>query len=250
MRPPAVPETVGNILTAFALGFDSADLAEQAKSIANRYHFYIDQHKRPRLQLTHQGLVLLIDKFSPLKVDFNPFILPSRAANRHGLLRACKLKPSMTLIDLTAGWGQDAGLIAQQGARVTMLERQPIMAALLEDGLERASPSRLALTCVHQDALTYLTQLAAEDYPEIIYLDPMHPQRQKSALVKKDMQALQQLLGPDDDAKALLATALACATVKVVVKWPQRLPPLHPPDASIPGKTVRFDLYARKIAKI
>ena len=77
----------------------------------------------------------------------------------------------------------------------------------------------------------------------------MHPTRQKSALVKKDMQALQQLLGADDDVCALLALAIKRAKHRVVVKWPQRLPALLDPDLSVPGKTVRFDIYFNRLER-
>ena len=77
----------------------------------------------------------------------------------------------------------------------------------------------------------------------MIYIDPMHPLRQKSALVKKDMQALQQLIGADEDAYELIQLAIARARQRVVVKWPQHLQPLLPPTLNICGKTVRFDVY-------
>ena len=71
----------------------------------------------------------------------------------------------------------------------------------------------------------------------------MHPERQKSALVKKDMQALQQIIGADDDAEKLIKLAITRTKNRVVVKWPQRLAPLIKPNYSLNGKTVRFDVY-------
>ncbi|MGV3740042.1 MAG: class I SAM-dependent methyltransferase [Gammaproteobacteria bacterium] len=204
------------------------------------HHFHIDQETLPRLQLTAQGLVLLMPKFSPLMVDFNITIPLDK---KHALIRACKPTPGMTIMDVTAGWGRDAALLAHYGAKIIMVERQPIMAALLADGLKRLVPGRLDLSCIHQDAFRYLEQLSSEEYPDVIYIDPMHPERQKTALVKKDMQALQQLLGPDANVAALLALAKTKAKKKVIIKWPQRLPALSPPNASFEGKTVRFDMY-------
>ena len=228
---------------SFPLGFDTEDLAPQAREIATQFPLTLDQQSLPRLQLTKRGLVLLIDKFSPLMVDFSPLLVQRRLDKTHGLIRACKPAASMTVLDVTAGWGRDAGLLAQYGAQVLMLERQPVMAALLADGLQRLPPNTLTLACIHQDALIYLSQLEPSDYPDVIYIDPMHPERHKSALVKKDMQALQQLFGPDQDAPDLLNLAVTRAKKRVVVKWPQRLVPLKTPDSSIPGKTVRFDVY-------
>lgn len=230
--------------TIIPIGFDTEELSSQARALARQYTFTINQNELPRLQVTKRGLVLLLDKFSPLRVDFNALLVQRRLDKTHGLIRACKPTPGMTIVDVTAGWGRDAGLLAQYGAQIIMLERQPIMAALLVDGLQRLPANTLALSCIHQDALQYLSQLAPEDYPDVIYIDPMHPERQKSALVKKDMQALQQLFGPDLDAQALLALALTKVKKRVVVKWPQRLAPMRQPHSSIPGKTVRFDVYS------
>ena len=44
---------------------------------------------------------------------------------------------------------------------------------------------------------------AAGFYPDVVYLDPMFPHRQKSALVKKDARVFQSLV-VDLDADALL----------------------------------------------
>jgi 16S rRNA (guanine1516-N2)-methyltransferase len=228
------------MLTTFPLGFDAPELRTQATNLIEQYGFYLDQHKLPRLQLTQSGLVLLMDTFLPLKVEFNARQSKDKT---HGLVRACKPQAGMTILDVTAGWGRDAGLLAQQGATVIMLERQAIMAALLQDGLQRLGPEVLKLSCIHTYAMAYLNQLSSNRYPDVIYIDPMHPERQKSALVKKDMQALQQLFGPDDNVEELLTLARTKAKSRVVLKWPQRLPSLHPPTMSIPGKTVRFDVY-------
>jgi len=225
------------------IGFDAEDLAPQAEAIAMRYGLRISQHTLPRLQLTKQGLVLLVDTFSPLSVDLNAQLGKRRLDKTHGLIRACKPEPGMTILDVTAGWGRDAALLAQYGAKLILLERQPIMAALLADGLRRLVPHTLDISCFHQDAQIYLQDLSPQHYPDVIYIDPMHPARLKTALVKKDMQALQQLFGPDIDAQELLTLSLFKSKKRVVLKWPQRLPSLRQPQMSIEGKTVRFDIW-------
>ena len=164
-------------------------------------------------------------------------------------MRACKPIKGLHILDATAGWGRDAALLASFGAEVLMVERQPVLASLLADGLSRLSDDsavKKRLSLVGIDAKKYLQELTPADYPDVIYIDPMHPVRQKSALVKKDMQALQQFIGADDDAGELLSIAITRARQKVVVKWPQRLAPLLPPNQSFGGKTVRFDVYISK----
>ena len=81
--------------------------------------------------------------------------------------------------------------------------------------------------------------------PEVIYLDPMFPHKEKSALVKKDMQILQDIAEQDTDADALLHLALTIATNRVVVKRPSTAAFLADikPQPSIKTKKHRFDIY-------
>ena len=230
------------------VGYDTNALQARAKIVAEHFNLPLDNQHLPRLCVTTDKLVLLLDHFSPLFVDFNPKLWQRRRdeGKKQGLVRACKPAKGIRILDATAGWGRDAAVLASFGAEVLMLEREPIMAALLEDGLNRLalqSTDTMALSLLPIDAKHYLETLSAVDYPDVIYIDPMHPLRQKSALVKKDMQALQQLIGADTDALDLIQLAITKAKQRVVVKWPQRLAALLRPDNSINGKTVRFDIY-------
>ena len=228
----------------FAVGYDTNELLERAKALAAEFHFTINNEILPRLQVTAEKLVLMSDTFSPLHVDFTPFALQRRRdeGKKQGLVRACKPTKGLRVLDATAGWGRDAAVLASFGADVLMLERQPMMAALLADALLHAD-KRLVFSLRHIDARSYLQNLSPDEYPDVIYIDPMHPERQKSALVKKDMQVLQTLFGADEDAQALIELAKTRARQRVVVKWPQRLTALVPPSFSLDGKTVRFDVY-------
>ena len=129
-----------------------------------------------------------------------------------------------------------------------MVERSPVVAALLEDGLRRladAAPelySRFALVHGHSPDVMKNWQ---GDVIDAIYLDPMFPHRKKSALVKKEMRLFQQLLGPDEDADELLAPARALAKKRVVVKRPNAADVLAgvQPSMAITSKKHRFDVY-------
>ncbi len=229
-----------------AIGFETELLSERAQALATQLNLVVDNHVLPRLSVTAEKLVLLVDNFAPLFADFSHSAWQKRrdAGKKQGLVRACKPTKGTRILDATAGWGRDAAVLASFGAEVIMLERQPVMAALLADGLSRLpAHSPLSMTLLNRDAKEYLQALMTENYPDVIYIDPMHPLRQKSALVKKDMQALQQLIGADNDASDLIKLALTRAKQRVVVKWPQRLPALLPPSTTIEGKTVRFDVY-------
>lgn len=236
------------MLAVTAVGYETDMLREQAEGLAIQLKLIVDNQILPRLCVTPSQLVLLTEGFAPLSVNFDEEYGKKRRheGKNQGLIRACAPKNGMKMIDATAGWGRDALLLASFGAKVCMIERQPIIAALLADGLERLkedSPLKNTLSLVCADAKSYLNGLAAEDYPDVIYIDPMHPARQKSALVKKNMQALQQLIGPEEDADQLIDMAMVRAKRRVVVKWPQRNTSLRVPSWSIPGKTVRFDVY-------
>lgn len=230
----------------FPLSFD-AGFNSEAEELASRYGFLLTTEDTvPRLNLSRQGLELFTAKFKPLILDFTASNLQKRVQQSQGLLKACKPSKNLQVIDATAGLGRDAFILASSGADVLMLERNPVLAALLADAIgrfENISETSGSFAVMHVDAKDYLTKLPAENYPDVIYIDPMHPERKKSALVKKEMQILQEVIGPDQDANALLATAITVAKQRVVMKWPQKSSPLLTPKYSINGTTVRFDVY-------
>jgi 16S rRNA (guanine1516-N2)-methyltransferase len=174
------------------------------------------------------------------------------------IARAVGLQPGVrpSVLDATAGLGRDAFVLAQLGCALTLIERQPLIAALLEDGLQRAlgDPQVAAIVermrLVSGDAIA-LMQAWTGDSPQVIYLDPMFPQREKSALVKKEMRLFRALAGDDDDAPELLAAALALAANRVVVKRPRKAPAVAgaTPGYTLEGKSSRFDIYPKRALK-
>ncbi len=155
-----------------------------------------------------------------------------------------------TVVDATAGLGRDAFVLASLGCKVTLIERSPVVAALLQDGLTRAAQDpeigpwvRERMQLLQGPAVE--TLLALTERPEVIYLDPMFPHKQKSALVKKEMRVFQSLVGADLDADALLPAALRMADKRVVVKRPDYAGWLneHKPSMAIETKSNRFDVY-------
>lgn len=176
------------------------------------------------------------------------------------IAKACGLhkKRDLTILDATAGLGRDAFVLASLGASVTMLERNPVVAALLFDGLRRgAAITELSwlserMQLLHGSALDSLQQRAMPQHAlpqhravDVVYLDPMFPARDKSALVKKEMRAFHDVVGSDTDADALLAPALQLAQKRVVVKRPgyAEFLALQTPTMSVTGKNNRFDVY-------
>ena len=174
------------------------------------------------------------------------------------IAKAVGVQPGVrpSVLDATAGLGRDAFVLAQLGCLMTLVERQPVIAALLEDGLRRAAGDADTAPIVQRMRLlrgnaVEIMRGWREIPPQVVYLDPMFPLRTKSALVKKEMRALRPLAGDDADAPALLDAALALASHRVVVKRPRQAPTLggHEPSHVLAGRSSRFDVYAKKSLK-
>lgn len=157
-----------------------------------------------------------------------------------------------TIVDATAGMARDSFVLAELGWTVVAVERSAVLAALVRDGLERASSShntRLQDTVkriqlVDGDARVYLANLDPAQSPQIVYLDPMYPPKKKSALPKKEMRICRALVGNDPDAHELFVLARRKAARRVVVKRHPLADPLAPdPDLVFRGKAVRYDVY-------
>lgn len=171
-----------------------------------------------------------------------------RGGRRQLLARAIGLhkQPDLHVLDATAGLGRDAFTLAALGARVTLAERNATIASLLTDARERAlldpevaeAAARTEIVCT--DARKLMLPPARFD---VVYLDPMYPERGKTALAKKEMQLLRELTGGDPDADALLAAANARR--RIVVKRPLPAPPLagREPSLALRGTQARFDIY-------
>lgn len=233
------------------VGYEHDALQDRARLLAEHLNYRLNKDANPCLFVTGHQLALKMPGFSLLFADFTASTWSKRKSEgkKQGLIRACKPVSGMKIVDATAGWGRDAAILASFGADVLMLERHPVMHALLADALlhrDEQDMKRMQLSLKETDAYSYLIDLSKEDYPDVIYIDPMHPDRTKSALVKKDMQALQQMIGADQDALQLIQLAITRVKQRVVVKWPQKVKSLVQANGSVEGKTIRFDIYLPK----
>lgn len=214
------------------------------------------------LQLGEAGLQLVElgpQAPGPVRVDFVEGALAHRRQFGGGsgqmIAKAVGIAPGVRprVLDATAGLGRDAFVLASLGCHMTLIERQPLIAALLDDGLARAARDAEVASIVARMQL--LTGNAIElmaawqgEPPQVIYLDPMFPHRDKSALVKKEMRLFRPFVGDDLDAPALLQAALALASHRVVVKRPRKAPPIDgaKPGYVLEGKSSRYDIYPKK----
>lgn len=201
------------------------------------------------------------------------------------LVKATKVKgrKKLRVIDATAGMGEDSLLLAAAGCEVTLYEQDPVIAALLQDTMRRALEEAalheivMRMQLVEGDSIGHLRRLGeaatgsdvqegdvghdcstltasaaatsdadtALKRPDVIYLDPMFPERQKSGLVKKKFQLIHYLEAPEENEEALMQAAIDARPFKIVVKRPAKGPYLAglKPSYSLDGKAIRYDCY-------
>lgn len=245
---------------------NQSDLSERAALICDKWGLVMSSHIDTGLALvlTEERLELRqLDepKVGAVYVDFASDALTFRrlhgGGRKEAIAKAVGIKGQNVprVLDGTAGLGRDAFVLASLGCSVDMIERSPVVAALLADGLERSQydeslrawlPEKMHLS--HGVSYDLISDWSGEQ-PDVVYLDPMFPHRKKSAAVKKEMKVFQQLLGPDEDADKLLHPACRLAKQRVVVKRPDSAPWLNnrEPSMAISSKKHRFDVYLTNI---
>ena len=236
-----------------------------AAAWAERLHLPLVGAAKFALQLGGDGLQLVelaAGAAGPIRADFVAGAVAHRRLFGGGagqaIARAVGLQPGVrpSVMDATAGLGRDAFVLAQLGCTLTLIERHPLVAALLEDGMQRAltdaqvAPIMARMQLLLGDAALLMSAWEGPS-PQVVYLDPMFPTRDKSAQVKKEMRLFHPLVGADDDAPRLLEAALALASHRVVVKRPRRAQAITgtPPSYALEGKSSRFDIYPKKSLK-
>lgn len=237
-------------------------LQQAAADWARRLGLPLEGESDFALQLDDAGLQLVElapQAPGPVRVDFVEGAVAHRRQFGGGsgqmIAKAVGIAPGVRprVLDATAGLGRDAFVLASLGCVMTLIERQPLIAALLEDGLARAAMDAEVAPVVARMRLLSGNAIAlmkawADEPPQVIYLDPMFPHRDKSALVKKEMRLFRPFVGDDLDAPALLEAALALASHRVVVKRPRKAPPIEgvKPGYVLEGKSSRYDIYPKK----
>jgi 16S rRNA (guanine1516-N2)-methyltransferase len=172
-----------------------------------------------------------------------------RQGSKLAIARACGVRPRLRVLDGMAGLGLDGIALATLGCDVVMIERDPMLFALLEDAVVRARaelPLSGEIECRNDDTWDVIEAGAVYD---TIYLDPMFPARDKHALPRKSAQVLADLLGENsDDLLGLIARSKPVARGRVVVKRRRHDPVLAAPDWQILGRSVRFDIYRGSVS--
>lgn len=246
--------------TDIPLVCNDAVLSPKAKLLRKKWGFLSTHNDNFQLHLLPEYLALEQVDDPKQGLVFVDFVSGAAAHRRkfgggkgQAIAKAIGLKAGVqvNVIDATAGLGRDAFVLASLGCHVTMVERSPIAAALLDDGLQRAYLNVEIGQWVAQRMQLHFG--SAYEYlqshqTDVVYLDPMFPHKKKSALVKKEMRVFQGVVGADLDAGALLDVALNAARYRVVVKRPDYAPFLNDrkPSMSIKTKKNRFDVYIKQ----
>lgn len=168
------------------------------------------------------------------------------------IIKAVGIKKGVrpAICDTTAGYGNDSFIFASFGCVVTMIERSPIIWALLSDGLRRASQDsevghiiKENLSLHRGNSIELLREM--NRMFDTIYMDPMYPLKKKSALNKQKMRVLRSLVGDDSDHRELLQTSLEYASGRVVVKRPAAAAEIEgmAPSFQVKGRSSRYDVY-------
>jgi 16S rRNA (guanine1516-N2)-methyltransferase len=242
--------------------YTSEDTEQAATSFAKKFNYPCGNNTKVNTSLilnyTDEYVELRDnDKNISIHIDFLSGNLAHRQQYGGGrgqsIAKAIGLKQGVKppyVIDATAGLAKDAYVMACLGCPVTLIERSPIIVELIRDAIERAREDehfqnilKTGFNVISESSIDYLTQL--KDLPDVIYLDPMYPDKKKSAAVKKNMQILQKLLGKDEDTKVLLEVALKMAKKRVVVKRPKGSENLTDikPTYLVESKKTRYDVY-------
>lgn len=239
---------------------NDAVLSSKAKLLRDKWGFLSTHHDSFQLLLLPEYLALQqVDdpKQGLVYVDFVSGAVAHRrkfgGGKGQAIAKAIGLKSGVQVdvIDATAGLGRDAFVLASLGCNVMMVERSPVAAALLEDGLQRAYLNLEIGSWMEQRMRLHFGsgyEYLKSNQTDVVYLDPMFPHKKKSALVKKEMRVFQGVVGADLDADDLLEVALNAARYRVVVKRPDYAPFLNDkkPTMSIKTKKNRFDVYVKQ----
>ena len=248
--------------TKLAVLFEGSGDASKFEELSERLNVPLrqstEQNSEAFFLTWRDGCLKLLDKEllkkGGLSVDIEPRNGEQRSypAPKEGAFSQAIGRKTKTVIDATTGWAQDSLCLFRMGYEVRCIERSLIMMALLNDAFERLAleswVQKLELSppiLMHGNAIELLKNL--EMSPDCIYLDPMFPhKRKKSALSKKSMTILQELVGEDSDKTELFEAAFTATAKRVVVKSPDYAEPLGgKPSESFSGKLLRYDVYLK-----
>lgn len=185
-------------------------------------------------------------QFNPIIFDFDQIVFhyqdefKQKSKKQELLFKAFNFKTNHnpTILDASCGTAKDALTLWFFGANVIARERNPVVYLLLCDALFRSSLVK------DNFVLEFGPGSSSNHLVEMIYFDPMFPEKKKSALPSKEMQVFKYLVGVDDDQVLEAGKLRAKNPKRLVIKRPQEAPPLIPnPSMNYESKLLRLDCY-------
>ncbi len=246
---------------------------QDGEQLAN--HLKVEQIRKLE-EVSKNDLVLLYDKEGlslvggklRLQADFNNMLprVKDDMWQNELIARAAKIKEgesNLKAMDATAGFGEDSLILAAAGYEVMLYEKDPVIAALLKDCLIRArkipeiKDMVMRMKLVEGDSIEAMLNMAelkkdetkvVADMPDLIYLDPMFPERQKSSKIKKKFQLIQKLERPCFNGEEMVNAALSLNPKKILIKRPMKAETLgdRTPEFSYKGTSIRYDCFMQK----
>jgi len=171
----------------------------------------------------------------------------SHSLQKELLARAIGIKPGKRpfVLDLTGGLLGDSLLMLSMGCRVVTVERNPMIAFLIESALKNASHSLLTDFQFH--SMEALNALQKFTDVETIFFDPMFEDLHQKSIPQKEMRIFRELLGGDHDSEEVLKACFKTSADRVVVKRPRLSRFLGlTPQVEYKGKSTRYDVYFPK----
>jgi 16S rRNA (guanine1516-N2)-methyltransferase len=199
----------------------------------------------PFAELTGE-LVVDTQGLSYVMADHSLFRLePFQALKASGVRKAMgKNIKGLSILDACAGFGDDT-LGLRRDCALTMVEQNLRTALFLAERLYMLEPAEEATPVLVTDNVVNVLEQASFGQWDIIYLDPMFPERKKQALPKRGMQTLSQLQAGQEttDVELLLEQSKQIAGLRTVLKRRSKDPRLGTPNHQVMGAKVRFDIY-------
>ncbi|MGI9548757.1 MAG: class I SAM-dependent methyltransferase [Bdellovibrionales bacterium] len=195
-----------------------------------------------KLEKTKEDLYLHTNEGRPFCLDFSKL---KSLSSKQPLAKAIGKKASqkVRVLDLTAGWGKDACLLARLSYEVTAIESHPLVFAFLQSALRKSLKKNFSLNFALDNSINYLKSIKDEERPEVIYMDPMFGD--KKSLSVKPLRILRQLVGEPASPQELFQAALGKALDRIVVKRHKHEKPmsLAPLKGTFSGRAICYDVY-------
>ncbi|WP_343182522.1 class I SAM-dependent methyltransferase [Buchnera aphidicola] len=233
------------------------------KKIINKWNLIDDQYAKFSLILQANRIELQDNtnkKEKNIWINFNyQNFQQYKKDYKRKIIKAVKIKKKkkINILDATAGLGKDAFILFSHGYNITMIERNPILSILLEDGLKRGFKDKMIGTLIKKKMkLIYASSININQMnlqkPDVIYIDPMFPSYKQKSLPKKNIKIIKKIVGSDLDSINLFHECMKFSVYKIVVKRPKTSSYIscHKPSYSIKTKKYRFDIYINHKIKI